>query len=291
MCTVSITTERQSVVDFSELVFVGEVTFASQMPSQRQTKDLILATPLEPTVWTLILATFLTFSLIIYFITKIFPLRAGFSSNYSSYSSILLSLFAIYTHVSLPHLWKTRRISVGILAAFWILGSFILTIGYCARLYAILTFPGSVHPIETIDQLIQVAEDDSYLIFLRKYSSLWNVIVNSKERGSLFYIIAQHLDRNSRHSKEFENIDRYWGKVEESSRFIVLGNQLNLELFRRTKARRAIHISSETILRDYNAFMFPQKSPLLRPFNVVYVCTAINKLRFLIYTFYLFFLV
>lgn len=198
MCSVSRTLKRLEVVDLTESTHLDEITFVSQWPSSPP-KDIILALPLERSVWLLIFIYFVAISFLLYYLGAILNYPKNFNqlkNCHTNLSLTFLNLFAIYLSKSIGF-WRIVGDSNfhRIVYCFWTLGAMVLSIGYSGRLYSILTLSRS-EPLDSAQQLLEAANHDTHNIIVKKNTALWSLIfVATKEENYLYYSVAEHIKR------------------------------------------------------------------------------------------------
>jgi len=192
ICCISRILQREEVADFTEMTHLDQITFVTRSPGL-MTEDIILATPLEPTVWILVVLSFVGLSVVLYLISQT-ALRY-YGKQCHSYTLIYLSLFSIYLNKSVHKVWKVRCNAMRIVYTVWMLAALILAIVYCARLYSLLTVTRSRKTIDTVQEMITAAKSGKYHLVCKKYSSLWNIFMTATEKDDIYYVIGQQIKR------------------------------------------------------------------------------------------------
>lgn len=85
--------------------------------------------------------------------------------------------------------------SVRLVYAVLMLSTAILATYYGSFFYAVLTLPEYESPVDTVEDILQVAENGQHRILVRQNSILLPAFAKAARDDRLFYAIGRHINR------------------------------------------------------------------------------------------------
>lgn len=250
LCAISQSFDRAQSFDFTEIVYFNEITFISPPPVEKGTGLSLILAPFPPLIWALIVLSILLIILLIVFTSQLSTL------------DLAIVFLRVTLKQSLTFKAKSQT-GVCLLVGLWILSALILGTFYTSIHFSILTLPRTSKPIDSIEDLIEVANSDSHQIVLSKASLLRQLILSSNKKDRLFYSIKKHLNRTESKLKTIsQNLDQF----EKMAVFIT--KPLINPNFLKTK-NVVLHIAQERISADYLSILLRKESPLKKWFDPV----------------------
>lgn len=206
MCGLSRTLHRLEYVDYGHAILLDDLVALSQSPGV-ESRDWIISYPFSGPVWLCNVVAYLLVSLLLYIMPKIV------SKPDLACQMILVKLYAILMgqcksvqcndfYFSVLH-WKcfaaTHLIvthdSSRLVYALWIMSVVVLASSYSGCFYSILTIPVYEKAIDTVNDILDCAQDGFHRIVAPQHSSYLADFLASKEDNGVFYIIGQHINR------------------------------------------------------------------------------------------------
>lgn len=230
------------------------MAFISQAPL-RARPDSVVTMPFETPVWASI--ALLTFCLLL-------TLKWTVKDRFTLYD-LTASLVGLSLAQSSQLFRNLVSLRSRLLIGPWMLALLILTNLYCSVFYSILTVPRYERPIDTIENIAQIARSDSHFILVRRQSTYSRRFTHASPDAGLFYAIGQHIRRTRRELDA--SVENVIDIVENDPRNVVIRSRLTLVVQRLFYASKKLHIGSESLDSDLIAFMLPKGSPLRVPFD------------------------
>lgn len=231
----------------------------SKKPGLSSRKWIILS-PFNIYVWLSILVSFITLTITINISSQLIP-----SSHSISFQSILLRLAKIFLKQHIDGIHSQTRWFYFL----WFLTALVLSNSYCGRFYSILALPEMEPPIDTVEDLLHLANEDKIMITTFKTASYLNYFLAARpETDKVYYQISENFKRNNPKlgEKFYDAVDM----IEQSEVPMVFVNSRSLLIFSKIFfARQPLHIAAENLDNDFYAMAFAKQSPLYTPFNRV----------------------
>lgn len=174
-----------------------------------------------------------------------------------------LHLFSLPAAIS--SIKRSVSLSTRLLFAAWILASFILVNVYSSTFYSYLTLPSLEPTIESLYDLREAADTDSYKIVTMNDSSYYSAFISAPPEHALFHAIGKHMNRTGH--KMFRNEQEEFEMIEADKKVVAIASLAYLRN-RLTKTKR-YHFGRESLANDFTGVVLPKKSPLLNAFNSV----------------------
>ena len=150
----------------------------------------------------------------------------------------------------------------------WLVGAVFLNIHYNTIFFSTLTIPRYASQIDTLDDLSHVAQTDSYNVVLVRGNSFGPRFLHADPENKLYSLIGKHMNRTSL-PKFLPHIREAIPSLERDSKLLLIHTRTTLALQRHMLATKQLHNTSENIGPDYSSMIFPKRSPLRAPFDMV----------------------
>lgn len=153
----------------------------------------IITSPFSTVTWILIILFLDCLTLVLTVLSKHW--------NFNSFITIHRDLIGILLNQNIIRDYKelqstnSANSATRLVFAFWILGALILSNAYSSSFYSILVVPAFGNPIDSIDDLIRVAQSDSKFIVMNGRSIYWYDLVNAKADNYVYHTLGMHLNR------------------------------------------------------------------------------------------------
>ncbi len=249
LCVISQSFARAQSFAFTEILFFNEITFVSPPPNEKGTRLSLILAPFSVLIWALIvLSTVLIIALLTF--------------TGSNTLDLVVVFLKITLKQSLTFTSSTKsQVGVQFLVGLWIVSTLILSTFYTSIYFSILTVPQTTKPIDSIEDLIEVANSDSFQVILTKNSLLHQQIMTSNKDDCLFYAIGQHINRTKSRIETimqnvhlFERVAVYITTPMISTRFLTAKNVV-------------MHIAQDRIAADYLSILLRKECFLKKWFD------------------------
>lgn len=85
--------------------------------------------------------------------------------------------------------------SVRLIYAVLMLSTAILATYYGSSFYAVLTLPEYAAPVDSVEDILKIVQQDSHRLLMRQNSALLPAFLRAHPEDRLFYAIGRHLNR------------------------------------------------------------------------------------------------
>ncbi|XP_054158638.1 glutamate receptor-like [Oppia nitens] len=289
ICDLTRTYERSKAVDFSRAYLLIPLTFVSTRPGLKS-RQWITLSPFAPMVWLSMTISFILSTVVLHLLYHKCVAMPTTSSDYDDdtldtgappppnkpkllidYISIsLIAALLQQSNIRVP----TSQPVILVYMCLWFLISLVLMKAYSAKFYSILTLPEHRDPIETLDDLERAAVSGQYDIITYAQSYYHDVFALADCCSGSYYHIGQNMLAVSRlpapetADQGIDLINNYsggGGGGPDDRGVIFVNTVVSLWFAVRSGAKRAMHISGETLMMDHMGMAFRKGSPLIQP--------------------------
>ena len=169
-----------------------------------------------------------------------------------------------YIQFSATNLFRENHTILRILLATWLISSLIFTQFFNSYFFSILSVPEYAKPIDTIDDLVRISNQDFKLIF-RKTFPYYKMLIDAKLEDPVFSAIGRNAQRNV--DEFFDNLMEIVPKVESDKKVVVIEGREFLEIMSKTQATKRLHIGKDNIKFGFSAPVLPKRSPIWEALN------------------------
>lgn len=162
--------------------------------------------------------------------------------------------------------------SLRLLYGSWIISGFVISTHLSSVFYSSLAFPAYEAAIDSLEDIARVATSDSRYLLTKDRSSMYASFSNAKpEVGeeNILYQIGEHMRRHGK--AMIEHQEELVARVEADRKNVLLGMRISITVNRFLSARKPLHISAGSVETTALSWALPKRSPLERPFNLVYL--------------------
>ncbi|XP_075675907.1 ionotropic receptor 60e [Dermatophagoides pteronyssinus] len=137
----------------------------------------------------------------------------------------------------------------------------VLSPAYCASFYSILTIPEYERPMDTTNDILKALQDDYFKIICLKFSSYYDLFVDSPKDLTTLYMIGQHLKRSKENMTESteEGIDIV--QNDPNGRYIYIDSKLTLSFLSKLIAKKPLHVGQGSFGVDFISVALAKHSP------------------------------
>lgn len=259
MCGLSMTHDRYKFVQFSNIIYFGHITFLSKQPGL-SSRQWIIFSPFTLNVWSLILILFIILAITIQSFS-----RFNSSNQSITFQDSLLQLVGIFLKQNIKRI--SCHASLRPFYACWLMFALVMSNAYGGRFYSMLALPKMEPPIDTIEEVVQLAMVDRIRITSYKSGSYLNDFLDARpETNNVYYQLGQNIRRTR---PEMGKINKDFIDIVERSAIptIFVSSRISLTFSNILYAHQPLHIASNHFKNDFYAIIFPKRSHLYRPFN------------------------
>nr|CAD7393006.1 unnamed protein product [Timema cristinae] len=262
---VTITYERNRVVEFSFLTLADSGAFVTKAPG-RLNEALALVRPFQWQVWPPIITTLLLSGPIMFMVMEApslwRPRKRHALPRWDLFWSCIwfnTTIFLRQTGREVSKSHKVRLLTVLLsFAATYVIGDM-----YSANLTSLLAKPGRESPISTLEQLEFAMKTQGYQLLVEIHSSSYGILENGTE-------VYQKLWRQMARQPYFliESVEAGMQHVRDSKNFALLGGRETLYFDTRRFGSNYYHLSEKLYTR-YSAIAMQIGCPFLENFNQI----------------------
>ncbi|GBM01938.1 hypothetical protein AVEN_269549-1 [Araneus ventricosus] len=169
--SLSITSSRFSVVDFSSVYSIDDMTFRIKKPGTLP-PSLALIRPFDSTIWIAIIITLLLMP---------FLMKCLLNAKDTYINIFLKFLGSLLNESTITNRYFSRNI-----VASWLVFGMILTLSYSAILLSVLTVPLQMAAVKNFEELSEAVMKRGYQLYVPKGSSIIDFLINSDKKHLKF---------------------------------------------------------------------------------------------------------
>ncbi|KAJ6221786.1 hypothetical protein RDWZM_000331 [Blomia tropicalis] len=263
-CSMMATRVRRQVVDFTDSIYIEQMVFLTLEPSIKK-HDFLIPHNIFSIVWLFNVISLITYICIIYLSSRLWA-STKLIIKRLSFMTITVRILAMVVRQPINSIFHEKINSIRLLYSIWLLAMLIMTNAYTSVFYSTLTIPAYEKAIDTIDDLLNVVNDDTFKVCVLPKSGINSVLVYAEPNAGVYYSIAQNIVRNN----AIELYSKYRNDVrliENEKNIVFISLKTSSLISRYTFATKPIHIGSEPLSSHHLTWALPKGSPLKEPFN------------------------
>lgn len=172
---------------------------------------------------------------------------------------------------------SVQATSTRLLYSVWMISGLVFSTLLSSIFYSSLAVPTYEPAVNSIADLVDIATTDRKYLVIKDGTSLQADFLASaltkgksddrKGQSSVFRQIGQHMLRNGQ--RMLAETEGFVARVEADRRNVILAMRISLMTHRYLRAKKPLHISTESIKFITTSVALQKQSPLIEPFNLM----------------------
>nr|XP_045610743.1 glutamate receptor ionotropic, delta-1-like [Procambarus clarkii] len=260
ICEITITANRETVVDFTTPYYLETITLVSRAPAEKSRAFAVFST-FTTEVWVCILASTVAVGPLVSVVGRVVALYTERPPHRQlpEYSFHVFRSLVSQGNLLRPSNWPHR-----LLFFCWYLFCFYIYALYSGTLTAVLALPTYEKPIDGLVDLPK-AVAEGYTIGTISDTSLEFIFKEATE--GIYKQVWQLFNHKDRSKSFFRSPDLGFAKILAEKKFVLINSQLNSEVRAAQQGRRKFYMARQTFYPQAYGIACNKGSPFLPKFN------------------------